>query len=79
MISKDTIDKSKVIEIKGKIITNQNNVYINASGLIDKQKRKAKSNRGDGVVYFWTNTHTVYFFYNASYRRIILKQRRMLF
>ena len=67
VLSKDTIDKSKVIEIKGKIITNQNEVYINASGLIDKQKRKGKSNRGDGVVYFWTNTQTVYFIYNASY------------
>ena len=63
VISKDTIDKSKVITItqnKEKIISNQNEVYINASGLIDKQKRKAKSNRGDGVVYFWTNTQKVY-------------------
>ena len=59
VISKDTIDKSKVISIKGKIFLNQNEVYINASGLIDKQKRKTKTNRGDGVVYFWTNSQNV--------------------
>lgn len=60
IISRDTVIHASVIclkEIKGSILPDeQKEIYINASGLIDKHKLKAKTNRDDGVVYFWTNT-----------------------
>ena len=63
IISRDTVINSNILtitQIKGNILPDeQKELYINASGLIDKHKLKVKSNRDDGVVYFWTNTQKV--------------------
>ena len=62
-ISKETTEKSKILTIiqsKGQMFDIINdNILINASGLIHQNNGNLQHNRNDGVIYFWTKQKNV--------------------